>query len=263
MACDQCRAERGATPRTDGLACNRENGEDRVGAENRANREDRANRGDRANRSPSRANPQLALSPVSSLSSLSHSSPTAIPLEIEQAIVATLPTGPRDYRALFRLARQLKGLLPHAELAEMREYVAEWHRRASTITAKSFLDAWGGFVQAWRRVRVPAGEGAIDTAFARASEGPPPEAATNLYGEGPIVLLAALCRELQRIVGEGEWFFLDCRTAGRLIRVEHTTAWRYLDVLCADGILAAGEKGSKETRKASRFRFIAPDERPT
>ena len=35
-----------------------------------------------------------------------------------------------------------------------------------------------------------------------------------------------------------------------------TTAWRYLDVLCADGVLTAGAKGSKATRKASRFRVI-------
>lgn len=60
---------------------------------------------------------------------------------------------------------------------------------------------------------------------------------------------------MQRGAGTNE-FFLDCRTAARLIGVDHTTAWRYLDVLSADGILAAGAKGSKATHKASSFRFI-------
>jgi hypothetical protein len=68
-----------------------------------------------------------------------------------------------------------------------------------------------------------------------------------------------LCCELQHIVGDGD-FYLDVRSAGRLIGVDHTTAWRWLKVLCADGLLAAGVKGSKATRKASRFRFIDKDQ---
>jgi len=46
----------------------------------------------------------------------------------------------------------------------------------------------------------------------------------------------------------------------RLKLLDHTTAWRYLDVLCADGILKPGEKGhyanGRATGKASRWRFI-------
>src|SRR5207245_3828628 len=97
---------------------------------------------------------------------------------------------------------------------------------------------------------------AVEMAFKLALADPPPPIAVKLYGEGrpPIVLLATLCRELQRIAGDGE-FFLDCRWAGRLIEVDHTTAWRYLKVLCADGVLAAGAKGSRATGKASQFRF--------
>jgi hypothetical protein len=178
---------------------------------------------------------------------------------VSTAIVSTLPTmqGQRT-RKLFALARRLKAIpsLASAEAPTLRPIILEWHRQAlSIIKTKEFLETWADFLQAWRRVKVPADQDPIDTAFERAVASVPPRHVTELYGEGPIVLLAALCRELQQVVGDGE-FFLDCRTAGRLIRVEHTTAWRYLDVLCADGILAAGAKGSKATRKASRFRFL-------
>ncbi len=53
-------------------------------------------------------------------------------------------------------------------------------------------------------------------------------------------------------------FFLDCRTAGRMIGTEHTTAWRWLRVLEADGVLLATERGSKKTSKATRFKYT-PD----
>jgi hypothetical protein len=73
------------------------------------------------------------------------------------------------------------------------------------------------------------------------------------------VVDVALCRELQQIAGR-DWFFLDCRTAGRLIGVDHTAAWRYVDVLYADGFLQLGEKGTfgngKATGKASAFQFV-------
>jgi hypothetical protein len=123
------------------------------------------------------------------------------------------------------------------------------------IRTKPFVETWADFLLAWDRVRVPSGADTIAIAFQQAVTCITPTRATELYGEGPIVLLAALCRELQRIVGGGD-FFLDVRTAGRLIGTDHTTAWRYLKVLCADGILRAGAKGSKATGKASRFRFI-------
>jgi Bifunctional DNA primase/polymerase, N-terminal len=178
------------------------------------------------------------------------------------AINATLPTaqGQRG-RCIFNLARHLKSnpSLNNADAGHLRPVVEDWHRRAlPVIGTKPFLETWTDFVQAWKRVKVPANEGLINRAFQRAVATEPPPIAIRLYGEGPIVLLAALCRELQRIVGDGE-FFLDCRTAGGLIGVDHTTAWRWLEVLCADGVLKAGAKGSKATKRASRFRFINPE----
>lgn len=185
----------------------------------------------------------------------------AVLQDVEKAILATLPTGQgQRNQCIFRFVRHLKGIVPDAEAGQLRPYVQEWHRRAlPKIGTKPFLETWADFVHAWAKVKAPIGQGLVDAAFHRAIASEPPFVAIELYGSihEPIVILAALCRELQRIAGARE-FFLDCRTAGRLIGRDHTTAWRYLEVLCADGILAVGTKGSKASRKASSFRFINP-----
>ncbi len=174
---------------------------------------------------------------------------------IERAIATTQPAveGQR-HRCVFRLAQQLKGILPDAEPAKLRVVVQKWHRQAlPVIGTKPFHDTWTDFLLGWPNVKFPGGK--IITAFQRALKSPPPPKAIELFGEGPIVDLLKLCRELQRIAGDVE-FFLDCRTAGRLIGVDPATAWRYLKVLCTYGFLKPGAKGSRATRKASQFRFI-------
>jgi hypothetical protein len=231
--------------------CNREDRENTDNTENTADRVDRENRDNTAYRA-------LLVSSLSSLSSLS-SAPSLLQ-DIESAIAATLTkTEGQRHRCIFSLARHLKAIpsLYGAKVGELRPIVREWHQRALPVIAtKPFVDTWADFLPAWKRVKIPAGASPVDIAFKRAMERAPPPSVTELYGQDePIVMLAKLCLELQRIMGDAE-FFLDCRTAGRLIGVDHTTAWRYLDVLCADGILLAGPKGSKATGKASRFRFI-------
>ncbi len=175
------------------------------------------------------------------------------------AIASTLPTGPgQRNRRLFHLARKLKAIpeLANADFPELRPIVAEWHRQAlPAIATKDCLETWADFVIAWPRVMF-AGDDVVEAAFARACAIAPPLKAVELYGTGPIVLLCSLCRELQRIAGEGQ-FFLDCRTAGQLVGVDHSTAWRWLSkVLCADGILLAGAKGSRESGNANEFKYI-------
>jgi hypothetical protein len=186
-------------------------------------------------------------------------------LQCEDAIKATLPkTQVQRHRCIFRLARCLKAVpsLEEASAGQLRPIVERWHQLAlPVIGTKPFLDTWTDFVPAWTRVKVPAGKGALDIAFQRAQTRLPSPKAIELYREGPIVLLASICRELQHIAGDGD-FFLDCRNAGRLIGVNHTTAWRYLSVLCADGILEARQRGSQATGQASRFRFINTGESP-
>jgi hypothetical protein len=49
---------------------------------------------------------------------------------------------------------------------------------------------------------------------------------------------------------------LTLKAALGLIGVDPTTAWRYLNALCVDGILLPVEKGSKASGKASRFHYL-------
>jgi hypothetical protein len=177
----------------------------------------------------------------------------------EAAIAATLPAGPgQRHRRLFDLARHLKAVpaLRGLDAKALRPVVAEWHRRALPfVRTKSFVDSWAEFVDAWARVRFAAGQDPLAEALGRAAAGPTPPCAAALYGGGKIVLLAGWCRELQLLAGAG-WFHLDVRTAGRLLGVDHVTAWRWLKALCADGILEGGAKGSKADGKANEYRYV-------
>jgi hypothetical protein len=246
---DQLRAIESKNGKHTTAPCNTESTENAVGTENADNTDNTDNT---ENTTPLRGRSVF-------------SAPTAPSVlqdnldDVETAIAATLPlTKGEAHCHVFRLARYFKGIpsLRNADAATLRPFVEAWYRRAlPLLDSKPFLEVWADFVQAWKKVKVPVGEGVIHKAFVRAKKSGPPPMVTELYGAGPIGLLAALCRELQGTVGDRE-FFLDCRTAGRLIGVDHTTAWRYLEVLCADGILKAGAKGSKTTRKASSFRYI-------
>ena len=180
---------------------------------------------------------------------------------VQDAIARTLPTrGGQRNRCLFALARHLKAIpaLASAQLRIIRPIVKEWHRRAlSVIQTKDFLETWTDFSLDWKKVKFPIGQGAIDLAFQEAKKSKPTGVLVEFYEEEPrLRLLANLCKALQILAGDNE-FFLDCRTAGRLIGIPHTTAWRWLVVLCADGILDQGQKGNLATHKASRFRYVA------
>ena len=91
----------------------------------------------------------------------------------------------------------------------------------------------------------------MDSMIERArAAGTPPEALG--YEQEGIRLLASLCRELQRGAG-GEPFYLDCRTAGRLVGVDHVTANRWLFLLCSDGLLVVVEPGQRN--RATSYRY--------
>ncbi len=187
-------------------------------------------------------------------------SPTSsIPTDpAEEAILATLPTGEgQRYYALFALARRLKSL-PHladADLADLKPLVRRWHQLAlPVIGTKPFEESWLDFAEGWQRVRFPAGTGPLEALWLRATAEPLPAAALA-YEQDGVRRLVAFCRQLQRRAGQAA-FFLACRTAGALLGVEHTTAWRWLRLLEIDGVLRRISTGSKETHKANEYRYI-------
>jgi hypothetical protein len=175
-------------------------------------------------------------------------------------LAATLPehAGRRNDK-LFELARVLKAhpALCDAEPKTLRPIVARWHRLAlPIISTKPFEESWIDFLRGWTRVKYPKGTGPMDAIFERPRKVPTPAVALQ-YEQPALRLLVALCQELQRANGDAP-FYLGCRTAGQLLGVDHTTAWRWLYLLVEDRLLVETEKGSQTggRQRASRYRFV-------
>ena len=81
-------------------------------------------------------------------------------------------------------------------------------------------------------------------------------AAARAYELPGLRLLVALCCALQRSARDAP-FFLSCRTAGRLLDVDHTTAWRWLYLMVSDGLLEVAERGQPGQKRATRYRYVA------
>jgi hypothetical protein len=181
--------------------------------------------------------------------------------QAEIELEGTLPAKPGERRKrLFALARRLKAVMPDAPPAELRAVVQEWHRRCRDVVGKGFADLWGEFLVGWERVRFPAGEqGQVEATVERARAQGPPARALELYPDDPpALLLASLCRELQRAVGDAA-FYLDARTAGRVIGLPRMAAWRLLTtVFVADGIVTLVRRGeARPGGRANEFRYVA------
>ena len=178
--------------------------------------------------------------------------------EVALAIQATLPTGPRQRnRQIFQFARALKGIasLANADAPSLRPDVQRWHAAAlSVIETKEFEETWIDFLYAWDRVQAPMRLNLMEDAMKTARANPVPELP---YEQAGVRDLVALCRELQGMWGR-EPFFLSCRTAGRVLGVEYTKAWRWLFLLEQDGWIRTAAKGGTRERpyQATRYRYL-------
>jgi hypothetical protein len=105
-------------------------------------------------------------------------------------------------------------------------------------------------------VKFAEGDDVIGKARERAEAADPP-AWTADYDPRQ-KLLASLCRELQRTAG-AEPFFLGARLAGGQVGVDKDTANRWLRAFVADGALVEVQKGTKQSGKATRWRYVAKD----
>ena len=159
-------------------------------------------------------------------------------------------------RQVFELCRSLKAIPEIADIegGEFEKVVRAWHKKAlPAIATKPFEETWIDFLRAWPRVRFPRGQERI-AAQLEAAKQSIPEAAKR-FDQPALRLLVSLCRELQRGAGP-EPFYLSCRTAGRLLEVDHMTASRWLYLLVQTGILTEVEKGSQRQNKATRYRYV-------
>lgn len=182
---------------------------------------------------------------------------------IEAAIRRTLPAafGQRN-PAVFRFARALKaipgvGCLTARTLRALRPVVKVWYERGlANMLTKDFGTTWGDFAHAWGRVRFAEGDDVLGNALERAEAADPPAWAMD-YAPAQR-LLASLCRELQRAAGSAP-FFLGARTAGEAVGVDKDKANRWLWAFVADGALELVTKGSQQSGKATRWRYVAKD----
>ncbi len=177
---------------------------------------------------------------------------------IEAAILRTLPqrVGERNAK-VFEFARELKALPPLADAhpRDLKRYVRQWHKAAlPVIGTKPFEETWIDFSRAWPKVKYPAGSGPLWDIFGKAEAAPVPPGASE-YEQPQLRLLISICRELQRVAKDRP-FFLSCRTAGRLLGVDHHTAWRWLFLLVQDGVLDLVSVGQLSTGKASEYRYM-------
>ncbi len=179
---------------------------------------------------------------------------------VDEVVELTQPSGIGERNGkLWILARALKAVpgMASADLAALRRILRRWHEQAlPRIGTKPFDDTWFEFLRAWRNAKFPLGAGPMTEIMQMALSAPlPPEALD--YDTDEVRWLVVLCRELQRAAGEGP-FFLSCRTAAVLLKVDQMTAWRWLCGLVYAGLLQVVEKGrqAKSARRATRFRYL-------
>jgi len=192
------------------------------------------------------------LSASSALSALS-----ATPEEI---IEMTLPQRQGERNAsLMRLARglRLNAGLDDRSLTDIKPYVRQWHDRAwPTIGSKDFDETWCDFVRAWPIAEVPLFADTVGDAHAlavqQAVEGRLP-ACANQYESASVRLLVGLCANLAALRSNRR-FFLSSHDAGDRLGVQPAQAWRYLNMLCIDGVIALVRRGNP--RVANRYRWI-------
>lgn len=179
---------------------------------------------------------------------------------VEEAIAATLPTGPgQRHRQVFELARALKSIphLAEADPGSLRAIVEEWHRRALPfINTKPFEETWIDFLNGWPAVHTPQGDGSLTKATSLARAAGPPDL-LHVYDQQEIALLVGICRELQRAAGD-QPFFLSCRSAGRQLGVQYKQANRWLRLLAVDGVIELTQAGRLKGRQAAEYRYLLP-----
>jgi hypothetical protein len=163
----------------------------------------------------------------------------------------TVPTGiGQRHRAVFELARWLKGTEPNATRERQQAVVKVWHTlHLQVIGTKEFPATWADFRNAWERVTQPYG---ATLAICLSTLPTAPDiAALSDYGPKAIHL-AQICLALQARAGDSP-FFLSSRIAGQLIGYHFTDAATLLRCFVNEGWLVLVKAGAGS--RASRYKF--------
>lgn len=163
---------------------------------------------------------------------------------------STVPTGiGHRHRAVFELARWLKGTEPNATRERQKAVVKVWHAlHLQVIGTKEFSTSWAEFRNAWERVKQPYGA-TLEKCLSTLPTAP--DIAT-LSDYGPKAIhLARICLALQARAGDSP-FFLSSRMAGQLIGYHFTDAANLLRCFVNEGWLRLVKPGAGN--KASRYK---------
>ncbi len=185
---------------------------------------------------------------------------------LEWTIRHTLPTGPgRRHHQVFLFAKILKG---HPEISrwdasKLIAAAVEWYKAAVDALGEGQIKAGcdentADFLEAWDNVHTP-GVGIAEQAFSVALEDELPKAAHLLVDDASKRLLAA-CREMQRLVGDGQPWYLSTRQVCRLMPEfeQRMSVYRTLSLFERLGFLEIVERGSPTGRKATSYRYLLP-----
>jgi len=181
--------------------------------------------------------------------------------ECERLVQESIPSGKgQNHRNLFDLARRLKGMEQRTGTAmtvdQQKAVFSIWHKQAAEFLrpGQSFDEYFFEFLDAWERVRYPAGEAVLTGAWERAQKTSPPEA--SLVDDPDIRRLVSLCWELQLRAGNRP-FILPCRVVQRLFHHEnHVRGWRWLQGLCRLKVLDMVKAGNSAKRECSKYRYL-------
>lgn len=192
-----------------------------------------------------------------------------LPEPVEEAIEETVPCaiGQRNAQ-VFAFARKLKGMQEYCDAAasdpELLKFVEAWYEVAEPYVATQNLQVTlKDFIRGWPQVKWPDCGGSITRAVdcVKATE-PPPEALATFnpeYDDPELLVLAGICRELQRQRGERN-FYLSTRIAAKALGITgaepQVKAHRWLNKLCKRGIVRLEKVGTLAGMRASEFRYL-------
>jgi hypothetical protein len=173
---------------------------------------------------------------------------------------------PTDFRqnnaSLFKLARLVRsyesaeGRL--ATKAELEFVFDRWCLVARRFWRHTRDNYWAEFLEAYYYARVGLDQDPLKLAFDRAKTTALPDVIG--FSDERVRILAAICREIQGLVGNSS-FFLPTRKLGELLGAPYSTIARWLVSLDVLGVirLAPGEVRKRGGSRCPRYHYGQPE----
>ncbi len=182
---------------------------------------------------------------------------------IYAAIDAARLTAPgQGYKnaGIMDVARRLKAIpeLEELDAEDLEPLFRRWFNLSKRFVEKpnyqAALDKW---VYVWDWVEINIESDTVYQSFQRVLSNPLP-AICDKYKSRQKRQLLAVCRDLELHKKHDAWF-ISCDKASRIMGIAPMNVWRWLRHFELEGLLEVVERGSTETRRATRYRYIGDD----